>query len=109
MSPGPDGRLLCVHQCWCSLCSALLDRVYYSQIRVCLSVCGLFPGGGVGNHTPPETQLARRVRAPLGPRLRPLIRRVHDVTSCPAGGRGVFEVCREEREGLSHSWPGVRP
>lgn len=57
----------------------------HTQITVS-ALRGLFPGGGVGNHTPPETQLARRVKAPHGPGLRPLIQRLHDVTSCPAGG-----------------------
>lgn len=50
--------------------------------KVCLIVCGWFPGGGVGNHTPPETQLACWVKELLGL----LTQRVHDVTSCPAGG-----------------------
>lgn len=63
------------------------------KTRVCLIVCGLFPGGGVGNHTPPETQLARWVKALLGPQLRLLIQWVHDVTSCPGGGG---EVCLEQ-------------
>lgn len=55
-----------------SLCEPSQDVTQSEQLykdTVCVCVC-------VGNHTPPETQLACWAKVLLGPQLRPLIQRV---------------------------------